>query len=171
MAQKRSVFLTFRPATATDIPQLRDLAGCIWRGSYAGMISQEQIDYMLAWMYSPQKLAQELHEGVCWELALLDGAPVGFLALALHGDHDAELNKLYLLPAHHGRGLGQQMLAHSLTLARAHGCEELRLRVNKSNARALRAYERAGFRISEALVADIGAGFVMDDFVLTRRVP
>ena len=35
---------------------------------------------------------------------------------------------------------------------------------------ALRAYERAGFRVAESVCQDIGAGFVMDDFVMRRPV-
>jgi ribosomal protein S18 acetylase RimI-like enzyme len=165
------VSLTFRPATAADIPLLRDLAARIWRLSYVEMISREQIDYMLEWMYSAEKIAEEMAGGVLWEVALLDKVPIGYLALVFYGTHHAELSKLYLLPEHQGQGLGQQMLAHALDLARLHGCAEMRLRVNKNNDRALRAYERAGFQIADALVADIGGGFVMDDYVLTRAVP
>jgi RimJ/RimL family protein N-acetyltransferase len=166
----KGVPLTFRTATAEDIPLLRDLASRIWRLSYVEMISAEQIEYMLEWMYAAEKIAEEMKGGVLWEVALLEEEPIGYIALVFYGTHHAELSKLYLLPEHQGHGLGQEMLAHSLALARDHGCAELRLRVNKNNPRALRAYERAGFQIADALVADIGGGFVMDDYVLTRPI-
>jgi ribosomal protein S18 acetylase RimI-like enzyme len=134
------------------------------------MISGEQIDYMLAWMYSAEKIAAELSSGVRWFLADLGEEPIGYLSLTVHSPEWAELNKLYLLREHQGRSFGQAMLAHALATAAAAGCCELRLRVNKANTRALRAYERAGFRIVDALVAEIGGGFVMDDYVLTRRI-
>ncbi|MGB8168402.1 MAG: GNAT family N-acetyltransferase [Chthoniobacteraceae bacterium] len=161
---------TFRTATSTDIPVLRDLADCIWRISYPGMISIEQIEYMLGWMYSAEKIAAELSSGVNWEIALLDERPIGFTSLTLHSRTLAELNKLYLLPELHGRGLGQAMLAHATESAAPRGCTELRLRVNKRNARALRCYDRAGFRVIDSLTADIGGGFVMDDYVLSRSL-
>ncbi len=162
--------IAFRPATAADIPLLRDLAERSWRASYAEMISGEQIDYMLAWMYSAEKIAAELNSGVRWFLVALGEEPIGYLSLTVHAPESAELNKLYLLREHQGRGFGQAMLAHALATAAAAGCGELRLRVNKANTRALRAYESAGFRIVDALVAEIGGGFVMDDYVLTRWI-
>jgi len=162
--------LTFRLATAADIPTLRDLADRIWRACYPGMISLEQIEYMLGWMYSAEKIAAELAAGVHWEIAALDETPAGYLSLTFHSPELAELNKLYLLPAMQGRGLGQEMLARALAIARERGCTDLRLRVNKGNARALRTYEGAGFRIVDSLVADIGGGFVMDDLVLARAI-
>ena len=159
--------LTFRPATAADIPLLRDLASRIWRTCYPGVITVEQIDYMLAWMYSAEKIAEELTTGVLWEIALLDDTPAGYLSLTF-GTASAELHKLYLLPALHGQGLGQAMLARALAQTAAHGNTELRLRVNKGNARALRSYARAGFRIVDSVVVEIGGGFVMDDYLLVR---
>lgn len=160
--------LTFRPASIAGIPVLRDLADRIWRISYPGMISLEQIEYMLGWMYSAEKIADELATGVHWELALLDEVPAGYLSLTFHSATLAELNKLYLLPDLQGRGLGQAMLARAIECAAGRGCTELRLRVNKRNARALRSYDRAGFRIVDSLTADIGGGFVMDDYVLKK---
>jgi hypothetical protein len=44
----------FRLATDCDIAVLRKLADRIWRTSYAGTISQAQVDYMLAWMYAEE---------------------------------------------------------------------------------------------------------------------
>lgn len=149
-------------------PLLRELASRIWRACYPDIISLEQIDYMLVWMYSAETIADELATGVAWEIALLDESPAGYLSLTFQDAAVAELNKLYLLPTLHGQGLGQAMLARAIANAAAHGCTELRLRVNKRNERALRSYRRAGFRIVESIVGEIGGGFVMDDFVLSR---
>ena len=79
----------------------------------------------------------------------------------------AVLEKLYLLPGHHGRGLGRGMLARAIDEARALGARRLDLYVNKANAKAIRAYRAAGFAIAESLVKDIGGGFVMDDYRMT----
>ena len=154
-------------ATAADIPRLRALADTIWRASYPGIISLAQIDYMLARMYAAEVIRRELAEGVRWELARLDGEPIGFLSCT----HDAsqsqlKLNKLYLLPAHHGCGHGSAMLDHVKMLAAELDATRILLTVNKANARALRAYERGGFRTIDSVVTDIGGGFVMDDFVM-----
>jgi hypothetical protein len=45
------------------------------------------------------------------------------------------------------------------------------LNVNKRNALAIRAYERAGFVVRETVVIDIGEGFVMDDYIMVKRLP
>ena len=162
--------LSFRPAAGRDAGLIRALAERIWRESYAAMLSVAQIDYMLAWMYDSAKLAAEMEAGVIWELAALDATPIGYLSLTIHDSRMAELNKLYLLPACQGQGLGQAMLSRVQAIGRAHSCTTLRLRVNKTNERALRAYDRAGFHIVDALVADIGGGFVMNDYVLARPI-
>lgn len=161
---------SFRPATANDVTLIRELAERIWRLSYVEMISPEQIDYMLNWMYSADKIAAELSEGVCWEILELEGQPVGYLSLSFDGA-EAELHKLYLLPEYQGRGLGQTMLTRALEIASSMAVTTLALRVNKQNHRALKAYQRAGFHHSHDAVADIGGGFVMDDYILRRELP
>jgi RimJ/RimL family protein N-acetyltransferase len=161
--------LTFRTATTGDIPILRALADRIWRASYQEMLTSAQMDYMLGWMYSTATLEREMAEGVRYELAELRGKPVGYSALSYDSElHRAELHKLYLAPELQGRGFGQVMLQAALAQAAKLGAGEVRLRVNRHNARALRAYDRAGFQIESELCQDIGGGFVMDDFVMVR---
>lgn len=161
--------LTVRPATAADIPALRALADAIWRACYPGIITVAQIDYMLERMYAADQIASELAGGMAWDLAEDGGQPAGFLA---YGPVDVrraiKLHKLYLRPELHGRGHGQQLLGHFHAAARRAGAVRVHLQVNKANTRALRAYERAGYRIERVAVADIGGGFVMDDFILVR---
>lgn len=163
--------LSFQKAVAHDIPQIQRLAESIWNACYPSMISKEQIRYMLSWMYTHSKLETELERGVQYDLMLWEATAVGYLAWELSTDGNSVfLNKLYLDPKLHGLGLGQLALNRVLQAARQAGAQTVELRVNKGNARALRAYERAGFQIADAVVADIGGGFVMDDFILRREV-
>jgi diamine N-acetyltransferase len=163
--------LGFRRATEADIPVLRSLADHIWRTSYEGIISTAQIDYMLARMYAPGAIAEEIASGVVWELAMEGDAPCGFLACKTEPEsHRVKLEKLYLAPQLQGSGHGQQMIARALAVGAELGGRELWLQVNKYNGRARRAYERAGFHIEREAVFDIGGGFVMDDFLMARAI-
>jgi hypothetical protein len=40
--------------------------------------------------------------------------------------------------------------------------------VNRNNSSAADAYRRSGFTVSEAARFDIGNGFVMDDYVMSK---
>jgi GNAT superfamily N-acetyltransferase len=165
--------LTFQPASAADVLLIRDLAERIWHVSYIGMIPPQQIRYMLDWMYASHKLEAEIERGVHYEVVRLSGRPIGYLAWEWDPSNPASaafLNKLYLLPELQGQGLGQQTLEHVFHSVRELGATAMELRVNRQNTRALRAYERAGFICLETRVTDIGAGFVMDDFILRREL-
>jgi len=163
--------ITIQPATPDDIPALRALARRIWHEYYPGIISREQIDYMLARMYDAAVIREELAQGVAWDLVRRQTVPVGFSSFAFDAaTRQVKLNKLYLLPELHGCGIGRQMLQHVRASSAELGASEIRLQVNKQNTRAIRAYERAGFSLLEAVVADIGGGFVMDDFIMALRL-
>jgi hypothetical protein len=43
--------------------------------------------------------------------------------------------------------------------------------VNKNNASAIDAYLRNGFAVTEAARFDIGRGFIMDDYVMSKALP
>ena len=167
-----AAFLAIRSASEVEIPALRALAEQIWRVSYAEMITPAQIDYMLEWMYGPETIAREMAEGVVWETAWLDGEMVGFHSCTLDAlEQRLKLNKLYLLPELQGSGLGQQLIERVHALAAQRGARQVWLQVNKNNTRAIRAYERAGYVVERSAVFDIGGGFVMDDFIMTRTIP
>jgi GNAT superfamily N-acetyltransferase len=156
-----------RVAGPDDIPVIRQLAQDIWWHCYRGMIPDEQIAFMLDWMYATEVIHESLHTGTHWVIPELAGRPVGFISWSLRPDtRTVHLHKLYLHHAHHGRGLGQFLLAHVRDSARAVGADRVELRVNRRNLPAIRAYQRAGFVQVRDLCEDIGNGFVMDDHVL-----
>jgi diamine N-acetyltransferase len=163
--------LEIRPASSLDLEIVRDLAERIWPDCYGAMLPPGQVRYMLDWMYAPHRLRSEWDRGVRYRLALLDGRPAGYLAWECEASTDtAFLNKLYLVPELHGRGLGQEMIASVCHEVSVEGVPRLELRVNRQNQKAIRAYDRAGFVIVQTLVTDIGSGFVMDDFLMRLDV-
>ena len=160
------------PATAEHLPAIRDLAAIIWHAHYPGIISVEQIDYMLARMYSLETLRDEMRSRlVRFDRLLLEGKMIGFASYGSTAEPAAwKLHKLYLLPDHHGRGFGSELLRHCEDEARTHGAQRMQLNVNKRNTRAIAAYTRNGYSIVDSVCLDIGNGFVMDDFLMARKL-
>lgn len=158
-------------AGEAELPVIAALAGDIWRSYYPGIITSDQIEHMLAWMYAPETLRRELRdEGARFYLLRDgDGEAVGFAALGPGaGAGEFKLHKLYLRTAFHGRGWGSRLLRHCEGEARRAGGARMTVAVNKRNTRALAAYRRNGYAIVEAVTRAIGGGFVMDDFILAK---
>lgn len=164
--------VTIRKAGLGDIVLLQELAGTIWREYYPAIISRAQIEYMLARMYSKETIEGEILRGTVWEICHRGGdEALGFCSYTFDPAlKRVKLHKLYLTPAVHGRGLGRHLLEHVKAASLAFGASDLRLTVNKGNERAIRAYRRAGFEVLESVVADIGGGYVMDDYVMGIRI-
>lgn len=160
------------PATEEHLPALAELAGIIWRQHYPGIISVAQIEFMLAQMYALETLREEMRGGgIRFVRFLIADQLVGFASFGPTGESGVmKLHKCYLLPACHGRGYGSLLLQHCERAARASGARRLILAVNKQNTKAIAAYQRNGFAIVEAVVTDLGQGFVMDDYVMAKEL-
>ena len=165
-----SDIVIFPARRRNDLPMVRDLARRFWQSHYPGIISHAQIDYMLERGYSDEALAPfTLDDGAGLALVHLDFEPVGFAAwLRADAPATTKLDKLYVVQEMQGHGLGRQLVAHVETAARADGAQTLILNVNKHNTDSIAFYERCGFAIRESVVVDIGAGFVMDDYVMAK---
>ena len=170
-APAERVVVHFRPAIVADIPVLRSLAQTIWRACYPAIITGEQIEFMLDWMYSAATIRAELERGITWELIEdAESGAAGFLSFQLESDGRVKLNKLYVLPELHGRGIGMRAIARVLERAEALGAKAVWMQVNKRNTRALAAYQKAGFHIASEAVFQIGEGFVMDDYLMEKAI-
>ena len=162
--------LCLRPLSDDDVDAVSALARTVWQAAYPALISQAQIDAMLADRYSPQRIRAQLGDPhQAWWVALLGAVPAGF-AHALLDDARCKLDKLYIHPDHQRQGIGAALLNACADWARAQQAHQLWLQVNRGNAQAIRAYEQYGFRIVESRVFDIGGGFVMDDYLMERTL-
>jgi len=160
------------PVTLADVEVLVTLAREIWHAHYPAIIDRAQIEYMLAQRYDVEVVRGELgRDGIWWDKLLAREEMAGFASYFLTGvPGEMKLDKLYVHPRHQRRGYGGRMIARACEVARERGCERLMLAVNKANRGAIDAYLKHGFRVTSAVVKDIGAGFVMDDYVMVKSV-
>ena len=161
-----------RAVTSTDIPAIAALARAVWLDHYPGIISLEQIEYMLAERYSPAQMREEIDGGaIGWEQIVVDGAPVAFASYyAAEMPGEMKLDKLYVHPGHQRAGYGGSLIGHVAAVAANRGFSRLILAVNKNNAQAIGAYLKHGFAVRESVAKDIGGGFVMDDYIMVKEL-
>jgi len=164
--------LTIRPATLSDRALIRSISERTWPSTYGHIISQEQIDFMLDWMYSDESLANQMNTGCAFYIASIKNAngdngdldEVGFCSVSAE-DGAYKLNKLYVLPAAQGTGAGKTLLYKAIEVAKAASAGSLFLQVNKLNT-AYTFYLKHGFVKEAEFKFDIGNGFFMDDYVM-----
>jgi GNAT superfamily N-acetyltransferase len=160
--------LSFTPARAdADIAVIAAMAHTIWYEHYVPLIGQAQVDYMVAKFQSAEAMQQQVREGYEYFMVQRDVAPIGYIAIKPGDDGSLFISKLYLLSEARGGGTGRAIMTFIVEWARQRGLSRLWLTVNKGNP-AVKAYERMGFHIAEAVVMDIGGGFVMDDFRMEK---
>lgn len=147
---------------------LVELAGRIWRACYPGIVTPEQIEYMLAQRYKTGLIRQLLARGDLWLAARAEGRLVGFAHGHPLDTGDYKLDKLYVDVGLQRHGVGGRLIAEVAARARNHGFTRLVLRVNRGNRRAIDAYLKHGFQVATLVVEDIGGGFVMDDYVMVK---
>jgi len=152
-----------RPVTTDDAEALSALAHRIWHQHYPGIITVEQIDYMLSLWYTPEVLRQQAEiEGRLFLMAEQQGSPVGYMATSEQEGFQF-IHKLYVAEECRGKGLGKTLLG-AVPAERL----PLQLRVNKQNRDSIAFYERQGFRHHADDVLDIGKGYIMDDYILVK---
>lgn len=77
-------------------------------------------------------------------VAIIDGTPVGHVALRWVGD-DLEVKLLYVTPEARGTGAATALLDRAEHVARTHGAARLVLQTGDRQPAAVRLYENAGY--------------------------
>ena len=159
-----------RHATAEDIPLIRELTYKVWPQTYAGIISAEQINYMLDMMYSEDSLRKQLNAGAEFIILYDNEEPVGFASYQEIKPAIHKLHKLYVLPSQQGKGTGRYIIDYIIGCIKEEGASSLQLQVNRNN-KAKGFYEKNGFAVIEEIKLDIGNGYIMDDYIMEKKLP
>ncbi len=171
-----------RKASIDDIVIIQGLAEIAFRETYKPILSGEQIDYMMEWMYSKESLQSQMveKENVFFILSA-DGADAGYISIERHKSPPSDLDgfivfnlqKLYVLPEYQRLGCGSALLSFAEEQMRlfagtaSRTCYELN--VNRHNP-AVSFYQRHGLLIVREGDFAIGNGFYMNDFIMRKEL-
>jgi diamine N-acetyltransferase len=161
--------LSIIPATEDDIPLIRVLANKIWPPTYSSIITKEQMDYMLEMMYSAAALEKQMQNDAPFIIVYDEGEPVGFASYGEISPNIFKLHKIYILPSQQGKGTGKFIIDYIITEIKNKGASALQLQVNRRN-KAKYFYEKIGFTVIKEFNFDIGDGYVMDDYLMEKRI-
>ncbi len=163
--------LNFEQAnSAEQLERIERLATTIWNEHYTPIIGKGQVDYMLEKFQSMAAMQRQISdEGYCYYSILKNAELIGYFAVKPE-QSALFLSKLYLDKPARGQGYSRQAQQFIEQLAHKLGLSQLRLTVNKYNTGSIKAYTALGFETVEEAVFDIGAGYVMDDYVMVKRL-
>ena len=157
-------------AGVDDIPLIRELTFRVWPQTYASILSQEQIDYMLEMMYSVNSLKEQMTEQECKFIIVYDdGNPVGFASYSEEDFTKWKLNKIYVLQNQQGKGTGRFVIDYIIDDIKKQNATSLFLQVNRyNNAKVF--YEKLGFNEIDFINLDIGNGYFMNDYIMEMKL-
>jgi ribosomal protein S18 acetylase RimI-like enzyme len=120
-------------------------------------------------MYSVSSLQQQMVEGSQFIIVFEDKEPVGFASYQEIEPTVYKLHKLYVLPQTQGKGTGKFIINYIINEIKQAGASAIQLQVNRRNG-AKKFYEKTGFAVIKEFDFDIGNGYVMDDYVMEKKI-
>ncbi|QQL49288.1 GNAT family N-acetyltransferase [Mucilaginibacter ginkgonis] len=162
---------TITQATESDVQAIRALAEQTWWPTYTGIISPEQIRYMLDVIYNEETIGQQISNYEQTFLLLKEkDQPVAFAAYSVYDEQSTayKLHKLYCLPITQGKGYGKALIDTVADIALKQGASKLYLNVNRHN-NAQRFYQKMGFVIEKEIDIPFGE-FVLNDYVMAKSL-
>jgi ribosomal protein S18 acetylase RimI-like enzyme len=146
--------LTIRKATSADAEVLSDLALRIFLDTFGPQNKPEDIELHAQRSYSREIQLSELNDPtLTYLIAEMDGEAAGFAMIgqprsASCSSFEApiELFRFYVDKKWHGKGIALPMMRECENVARSLGGKTICLSVWLENPRAIRFYEKIGFR-------------------------
>ena len=148
---------------------LEKMAAEIWRQYYVPIIGIAQVEYMLGKFQSIEAIQNQIDGGQEYYLLKNGNVKIGYFSFYQKGEN-LFLSKIYIHHTLRSRGYGKRCMDFIMDQAAAKKLKNIELTVNKYNIRSIEVYKKLGFHTIGSLVMDIGGGFVMDDFVLRKKV-
>ncbi len=164
--------------TPEQIRQTAALAQEVWTEHYTGLLEPGQIAYMVEKYQSETAIRRQIAEDGYRYFLLFDqgdgkpfadGEPCGYVGIQETGNR-LFLSKLYIRRQARGHGLASDTLRFLQALCRRERLSAIWLTVNKGNASSIAVYQKWGFRTIDTQTADIGGGYVMDDYIMELPV-
>jgi GNAT superfamily N-acetyltransferase len=124
---------------------------------------------MLDKFQSSDEIYSQVQDGQAYYLIEHKDLPIGYFCI-YPVEENLFLSKLYILVAFRAQGIGKFAFDFIQNKARAFSLKTIFLTVNIHNTNAIASYEKMGFANQGPTKADIGAGYVMDDYRMVKKI-
>jgi len=152
-----------------EAPTIAKFAEPIWYQHYSPIIGDAQVKYMLEKFQSKKAILNQLDEGYQYFKVTHKSELVGYSSIQFRKNHSLFISKFYLSESARGKGIGKKMLNYIEELAKSKGSLTIDLTVNKDNP-AYDIYLKLGFVNQGAAEFDIGEGYIMDDYLMCKKI-
>jgi diamine N-acetyltransferase len=146
--------IAVRKANHYDAEMIARIGKISFRKAFGNVFDKNNLEEYLRNVYSPDKIEISIHkENDVWFIAEADDKPVGFAKVRKFSLNDEiesvsqmQLEKIYVLPEYQNSGAGSLLLDEVLNLAHELSPDYIWLDVYTRNEKAIRFYERNGFK-------------------------
>jgi len=178
---------TVRPATAQDAAQISALGTHVFSVSFGHTVTPEQLQSYLEESYSEAAIAADIADVHKDMIVATSNATqkegenereeriLGFALLTrnssepciAHLEKTVELQRIYIHPDSHGKGVGRALASRLEEMAREQGFRHIWLGVWEHNRKAKKVYEKFGYEKVGEHDFDLG-GDVQRDWIMVK---
>ncbi len=149
---------------------LAKIANEVWHEFFPCILTEGQIDYMVEKFQSYNAMKNQMeNDGYEYYFIALEDKQLGYTGIKKE-ESRLFLSKLYLLKENRGKGYASAVFKWLISYCKENGLKSIYLTVNKNNENTIAVYKKKGFKVIDTQVADIGNGFVMDDYIMEMKI-
>ena len=153
-----------RKATITDLKILNEIGKRTFIETFASENSSENMTEYLESAFTTEKLMSELTNiNSEFYFAEMEGEVVGYLKVnfndsqtELKVSNALEIERIYVLKEFHGKKVGQILYDKAIEIAKNKSLNNVWLGVWEQNQRAIRFYEKNGFKVFDKHIFRLG---------------
>lgn len=163
---------TIRKADIYDCDLIHSLALKVFPATYKDILTKEQIDYMMEWMYSTANIKKQMKdEGHIYLLAYEECEACGYVSVQPEDNNLFHLQKIYVLPYFQGAHVGSFLFHKAIKyIKEIHPTPcRMELNVNRHNE-AVYFYEHMGMKKVREGDFPIGNNYYMNDYIMSLDI-
>lgn len=163
-------YIYLRKTTDTDLTNLQNIGKLTFSETFSSDNSEENLKAYLETAFSSEKVKSELSdENSEFYFAELNNEIIGYLKVnfghsqtEIINEKALEIERIYVLKEFHGKKVGQIFYEKAIELARELKVNFVWLGVWEQNLRAIRFYEKNGFKAFDKHVFKLGSDEQVD---------
>lgn len=156
-------------ASNHNIQSIAELASIVWNEHFTSILSQEQIDYMIDKFQSYEAIQKQIADGYEYFMLKHLDTLIGYTGICAKDD-SLFLSKLYIRKDYRGLGFSSKTFQYLKNLCQTRSLKRIWLTCNKYNFHSLDVYKHFHFNVIDTQKADIGGGFIMDDYIMEYKL-